>query len=222
LNKVGGHSVIYKFSKQAVCKVCIIQSHFRNFAELFLVSASHFTRELVLRVCGVESTASPRTHTPLCWCHACQLPKAQCNMNKLAAGSPRQFADENIPFSSVPIAIPGANANRSQNISEDVPNNTHETEMLEDCNCHIISEWMLHGGKNRSFSHSNVNSTSCVAQRRLWGVLPRGTASSPDLTSSTMLRIDHSKPNLLTPLIITLPFLASKTTTTLETSNVIS
>ncbi len=30
-NKVGGHSAIYKFTKQAVCKVHIIQSYFRNF-----------------------------------------------------------------------------------------------------------------------------------------------------------------------------------------------
>jgi inositol-hexakisphosphate kinase len=30
-NKVGGHSAIYKFTKQAVCKVRVIQSYFRNF-----------------------------------------------------------------------------------------------------------------------------------------------------------------------------------------------
>ncbi len=120
-----------------------------------------------------------------------RIPKAQCNMNKLAADSQRQSADDNKPFLSVPIAIPGANVNRSQKTSEDVPNDTDEAEMPEvalDCNRHIIPEWMLRGGRNRSFSHSNVNGTSCVAQRRLWSVLPRGTASSPDLASSTTSR----------------------------------
>jgi hypothetical protein len=106
------------------------------------------------------------------------------------------------PFPSAPIAIPGANVNRTQNISEDVPNDTDEAEMPEvalDCNRHIISEWMLCGGRNRSLSHSNVNGTLCVAQRRLWGVLPQGTASSPDLPSLTMSHVDQSKPNLPTP-----------------------
>jgi len=113
-------------------------------------------------------------------------------MNKLAAGSPRQSAGDNKPFPSAPISIPGANVNRSQKTSEDAPNDTDEAEMPEvalDCNRHIIPEWMLRGGRNRSFSHSNVNGASCVAQRRLWGVLPRGTASSPDLASSTTSRV---------------------------------
>lgn len=161
--------------------------------------------DLVLRVCGARSAAFlgfiPRYLGVMLVSHW-RVPKAPCNINKLATGSPRRFADENKPFPSAPIAIPGANVNRSQNISEDVPNDTDEAEMPKvalDCNRHIISEWMLCGGRNRSLSHSNVNGTLCVAQRQLWGVLPQGTASSSDLASSTTSRVDQSKPNLLTP-----------------------
>lgn len=63
---------------------------------------------------------------------------------------------------------------------------TDEAEMPEvalDHNRHIIPEWMLNGGRNRSLSHSNVNGSSFIAQRKLQSNLPRGTASSPDLAS---------------------------------------
>lgn len=64
---------------------------------------------------------------------------------------------------------------------------TDEAEMPEvvlDRNRHIIPEWMLNGGRNRSMSHSSASGSSYVAQRRLQtSRLPRGTASTPDLAT---------------------------------------
>ena len=61
---------------------------------------------------------------------------------------------------------------------------TDEAEMPEvvlDRNRHIIPEWMLSGGRNRSMSHSGAGGSSFIAHRRLQSQIPRGTASSPDL-----------------------------------------
>lgn len=99
--------------------------------------------------------------------------------------------------------MPGTHVNQSQEISGDVPTDSEEAEMPEvalDCNRHIIPEWMLRGGRNRSFSHSSVNGPSSVAQRRLCGVLPRGTASSPDLASSTASSRTSAAPVRRSPL----------------------
>ena len=62
-------------------------------------------------------------------------------------------------------------------------------EVVLDRNRHIIPEWMLHGGRNRSYSQSNVGRSSMIARRQLQrNQLHMGTASSPDLmtTSPTM------------------------------------
>ena len=64
---------------------------------------------------------------------------------------------------------------------------TDDAEMPEvvlDRNRHIVPEWMLHGGRNRSFSQSNVGRSSTVARRQLRNQLHMGTASSPDLMTT--------------------------------------
>jgi len=65
---------------------------------------------------------------------------------------------------------------------------TDDAEMPEvvlDRNRHIIPEWMLRGGRNRSLSQSNIGRSSVIARRQLQrNQLHRGTASSPDLMTA--------------------------------------
>ena len=82
-------------------------------------------------------------------------------------------------------------------------------EVVLDRNRHIIPEWMLHGGRNRSFSQSNVGRSSMIARRQLRNQLHMGTASSPDLmTTSPILQpsplcthslIERGETDVLTP-----------------------
>jgi inositol-hexakisphosphate kinase len=59
-------------------------------------------------------------------------------------------------------------------------------EVVLDRNRHIIPEWMLHGGRNRSFSQSNVGRSSIIARRQLQrNQLHMGTASSPELMTTS-------------------------------------
>jgi inositol-hexakisphosphate kinase len=59
-------------------------------------------------------------------------------------------------------------------------------EVVLDRNRHIIPEWMLHGGRNRSYSQSNVGRSSMIARRQLQrNQLHMGTASSPDLMTTS-------------------------------------
>lgn len=97
---------------------------------------------------------------------------------------------------SANISIPTSPFRRTiQNDSD-----TDEAEMPEvvlDRNRHIIPEWMLRGGRNRSFSHS---STSTVARRQLQrSYANSGTASSPDLgsTTPTLNSIPQGRPSPL-------------------------
>ena len=53
-------------------------------------------------------------------------------------------------------------------------------EVVLDRNRHIIPEWMLHGGRNRSFSQSNVGRRQLQRNQ-----LHMGTASSPDLMTTS-------------------------------------
>lgn len=90
---------------------------------------------------------------------------------------------------------------------------TDDAEMPEvalDRNRHIVPEWMLHDGRNRSSSQSNIRRSSIIARRQLQrNQLHRGTASSPDLMItppiplssplSTYPSIERENINLLTP-----------------------
>ena len=90
---------------------------------------------------------------------------------------------------------------------------TDDAEMPEvvlDRNRHIIPEWMLHGGRNRSFSQSNVGRSSMITRRQLQrNQLHMGTASSPDLMTtspitqpsplSTYPSIEKAETDVLTP-----------------------
>jgi len=122
-----------------------------------------------------------------------RVPKAQSNTNKPPSDAPKlQIQTDGMKtISTAPITISGAISNHSPKHAEDIPTDSDEAEMPEvalDCNRHIIPEWMLRGRRNRSLSHSNISGSSFIAQRRLHGALPAGTASSPDLASGTLRR----------------------------------
>ena len=83
-------------------------------------------------------------------------------------------------------------------------------EVVLDRNRHIIPEWMLHGGRNRSFSQSNVGRSPMIVRRQLQrNQLHMGTASSPDLmTTSPIMQssplcthssIEKGETDVLTP-----------------------
>jgi inositol-hexakisphosphate kinase len=90
-----------------------------------------------------------------------------------------------------------------QFVHDEGDTDTDEAEMPEvmlDRNRHIVPEWVLRGSRNRSLSHSSINGASVFARRQLQrGYLNGGTASSPDLGSSTltMASISESKPSPL-------------------------
>lgn len=75
-------------------------------------------------------------------------------------------------------------------------------------NRHIIPEWMLRGGRNRSLSQSNATGSSVWANRQLKRqTLHRGTASSPDLGTPETISIARAKPS---PLARYPPFVSSE------------
>jgi len=95
---------------------------------------------------------------------------------------------------SVPISVPAVTLQRTG----EVPTDTDEAEMPEvalDCNRHIIPEWLLRGGRNRSLLYSNLNGSSIIAQRQLQGCLSRGTIS-PDLASQSSKRTSTLSANV--------------------------
>jgi inositol-hexakisphosphate kinase len=74
-NQVGGHSAIYKFTKQAVCKVCILfLFSFFSHRLTSLLLASCVTGKSLLRVCRAGGTSTLGIHSAISRCHACQLP----------------------------------------------------------------------------------------------------------------------------------------------------
>ncbi|KAF9475927.1 SAICAR synthase-like protein [Pholiota conissans] len=178
-NQVGGHSAIYKFTKQAVCKPLVSREN------LFYESVEREAPPLldfIPRYLGVMlvsyrrvpkalntdegNSTTPRPHG------RCSLGAASNQESKQSSTAPPHDVLERSAFDG--------------NVSTD----TDEAEMPEvvlDRNRHIIPEWMLRG-RNRSFSYSNDIRSSSTAQRKLQSShpLPRGTASSPDLGTTPL------------------------------------
>ncbi|KAF8974655.1 hypothetical protein BDZ97DRAFT_1935453 [Flammula alnicola] len=172
-NQVGGHSAIYKFTKQAVCKPLVSREN------LFYESVEREAPPLlgfIPRYLGVMLVSYRR------------VPKAS-NAAQHNSVTP-QLGRRSIPHGASRDTIqPSSPAGEvvGQPLFEEelVAADTDEAEMPEvvlDRNRHIIPEWMLRGGRNRSLSYSNVNGSSFIAQKTVQpSRLHRGTASSPDL-----------------------------------------
>lgn len=96
-------------------------------------------------------------------------------IHKAATDSPKHLSGMSVANPAVHNSVP----------EEEEGGDTDSDEMPEvvlDRNRHIIPEWMLRGGRNRSLSHSNASGSWNIANRQLTRVrLNDGTASSPDL-----------------------------------------
>ncbi|KAG6911753.1 hypothetical protein DXG01_008003 [Tephrocybe rancida] len=182
-NQVGGHSAIYKFTRQAVCKPLVSRENL--FYEAVEREAPPLL-DFIPRYLGVMLVSYRR------------VPKGTNGSRKPSPSSPRSSSPSSRPsirhtstnttLTATSIPIP---PRQRRPLIQHVDSDTDEAEMPEvalDRNRHIVPEWMLTGNRNRnrSLSHSGLNGSAAVARRQLHrGCLNSGTASSPDLGAST-------------------------------------
>ncbi|CAA7260232.1 unnamed protein product [Cyclocybe aegerita] len=181
-NQVGGHSAIYKFTKQAVCKPLVSREN------LFYESVEREAPPLlgfIPRYLGVMLVSYRRA------------PKSSNASSKALPSSATSKPSDRPTIAHVASADTLKPSSRTSLGGQDITpfdpedqsaTDNDEAEMPEvmlDHNRHIIPEWMLNGGRNRSLSYSNVSGSSFIAHRTLRPRhLTRGTASSPDLAST--------------------------------------
>ncbi|KXN87934.1 hypothetical protein AN958_07944 [Leucoagaricus sp. SymC.cos] len=176
-NQVGGHSSIYKFTKQAVCKPLVSREN------LFYEAVEREAPPLlgfIPRYLGVMLVSYRR------------VPKSQVTSNVLSRtptatstssvkGTPSTAEATSIIHASKQTSVLPAHGFHEET-------DTDETELPEvvlACNRHIIPEWMLKDNRNRSLSQSHINGTSVFAQRQLHrSKTHHGTASTPDLATT--------------------------------------
>ncbi|KAF8640044.1 hypothetical protein AX17_001286 [Amanita inopinata Kibby_2008] len=167
-NQVGGHSAIYKFTKQAVCKP--------------LVSRENLFYEAVEREAPPLLSFIPRYLGVMLVTYR-RVPKSFMSANQITHRTSETSDYQPLPsmqHSDHPkmVSLP----TESQSLTTRGDTDVDETEMPEvalERNWHIIPQWMLTGGRNRSLSSSNLNG-SVLAHRRLQQS-HLGAASSPDL-----------------------------------------
>ncbi|KAG6849658.1 hypothetical protein H0H93_006500 [Arthromyces matolae] len=194
-NQVGGHSAIYKFTRQAVCKP--------------LVSRENLFYEAVEREAPPLLDFIPR-YLGVMLVNYRRVPKGSNGSRRPSPNSPRSSSlssratTRHVSSNATPtpssISIPPRPL-RAQIHHNDT--DTDEAEMPEvvlDRNRHIIPEWMLGGNRNRTLSSYCLNGSTVVAKRQLRrGCFSSGTASSPDLGTSapTLSSIPQGKPSSL-------------------------
>ncbi|TFK27013.1 SAICAR synthase-like protein [Coprinopsis marcescibilis] len=165
-NQVGGHSAIYKFTKQAVCKPLVSRENL--FYEAVEREAPPLL-DFIPRYLGVMLVSYRR------------VPKQSHQGSRQPSPHYRSpVARPPLPHASTvtPLQHP------SHECSAD---DTELPEVVLDRNRHIIPGWLLGQGKrNRSYSQS-TNSPLSVAQRRLQPNHRNGTASTPDLALTPAL-----------------------------------
>ncbi|RDB23264.1 Inositol hexakisphosphate kinase 1 [Hypsizygus marmoreus] len=180
-NQVGGHSAIYKFTRQAVCKPLVSREN------LFYESVEREAPPLlgfIPRYLGVMLVTYRRVSKG----SAGSRKPSPGHMRTLSPSRPsiRHASTEKTITSAIPIK--GGSRYHPPPLSNgDI--DTDEAEMPEvvlDRNRHIVPEWVLRGGRNRSLSYSSMNGAAAVARRQLQrDYLNPSTASSPDLGAST-------------------------------------
>lgn len=121
---------------------------------------------------------------------------------KAATDPTKKSSDLRISGSGIPSPLPEE--------EEGGDTESDEAEMPEvvlDRNRHIIPEWMLRGGRNRSLSQSNAGASRFPPRYIKRVQLNRGTASSPDLGTPTQAStLHHARPS---PLARYPPFVSS-------------
>ncbi|KAJ6599348.1 hypothetical protein DFH09DRAFT_1130802 [Mycena vulgaris] len=182
-NQVGGHSAIYKFTKQAVCKPLVSREN------LFYESVEREAPPLLayipryLGVMLVTYRRVPKAPASPTSTHELTRP-TRPPYRKAATDVPRLESD----FTTIHEA---GIAEQDDHCDTD----TDEAEMPEvvlDRNRHIIPEWMLRGGRNRSLSQSNATMPFSAHLNRTH--LNGGAASSPDLGTPS---ISQARPSPL-------------------------
>ncbi|KAF9008758.1 hypothetical protein BDQ17DRAFT_1236623 [Cyathus striatus] len=182
-NQVGGHSAIYKFTKQAVCKPLVSREN------LFYESVEREAPPLlgfIPRYLGVMLVTYRRVPKGS---NASTKPISLPSSSSLRPKMPHAVTSDTITTSR--ITVPGSDGNdHAPVVDSHEGSETDGAEVPEvalDNNMHIIPQWMLHGTRNRSWSQSTVNGTAVFARHRLQrGQLHRGTASSPNLAVSSL------------------------------------
>ncbi|KAF9055054.1 SAICAR synthase-like protein [Hymenopellis radicata] len=164
-NQVGGHSAIYKFTKRAVCKPLVSREN------LFYEAVEREAPPLLAyipRYLGVMLVSYRRVPK-----HSSPPPRS----------TPRppfvKSATSHIPHSAFET-------------SHDGDTDSDDAEMPEvvlDRNRHIIPEWLLQTGRNRSLSHSTATNWAHRQMQRQQ--LNNGAASSPDLGKDGGMSIPH-------------------------------
>ncbi|KAJ2926214.1 hypothetical protein H1R20_g10892, partial [Candolleomyces eurysporus] len=166
-NQVGGHSAIYKFTKQAVCKPLVSREN------LFYEAVEREVPPLldfIPRYLGVMLVSYRRVAKP-----ARTDRRALSPNDRELSQSPSSSPTIETLTPTTPLVSPDADH------ADDSISDTELPEVLLDRNRHIVPQWLLHGKRNRSLSYSNMK-RSAVARRQLGDAhLCRGTASTPDL-----------------------------------------
>ncbi|KAJ7283515.1 hypothetical protein C8J57DRAFT_1292784 [Mycena rebaudengoi] len=195
-NQVGGHSAIYKFTKQAVCKPLVSREN------LFYESVEREAPPLlgyIPRYLGVMLVTYRRVpKAPASPTSTYEFDRPQRPPCRKAATDTPHSRRDRVPTHEARIG----------EIDETGDTDTDGAEMPEvalDRNRHIIPQWMLRGGRNRSLSHSNVGVP--LFDRHSRAHLNGGTASSPDLGAPSMLNIPRAR---LSPLARYPPFVTSE------------
>lgn len=183
-NQVGGHSSIYKFTKQAVCKPLVSREN------LFYEAVEREAPPLlgfIPRYLGVMLVSYRR------------VPKDRFTSNtanKTFSTTPTHLAkgSQMTLRTSSPILVSKQSSRPSVSVPSDEAD-TDEAELPEvvlDRNRHIIPEWMLKGNRHRSLSHSHTNGTTVFARRQLHKTR-YSTASTPDLAGTPILQSTRLK-----------------------------
>uniref|UniRef100_A0A8H8CLF8 Kinase n=1 Tax=Psilocybe cubensis TaxID=181762 RepID=A0A8H8CLF8_PSICU len=179
-NQVGGHSAIYKFTKQAVCKPLVSREN------LFYESVEREAPPLlgfIPRYLGVMLVSYRRVPKRTNANGARHAHDSSTPVPPSRQIVPHTTSADTIKPFTRPVISDG---DQHSSVFEDkFGTDLDDAEMPEvvlDRNRHIIPEWILNGGRNRSLSYSTASGSSFIAQRKLQSTqLPRGTASSPDL-----------------------------------------
>ncbi|KAF8631253.1 hypothetical protein AX15_002580 [Amanita polypyramis BW_CC] len=167
-NQVGGHSAIYKFTKQAVCKPLVSRENLfyeaveceappllgfiPRYLGVMLVSYRRVPKHSTVRRQGARRSVGNTDHNV--------APKYY-SKSGYSSGVTHMTKHP-------PIAADG-----DTDVEAELP------EVVLDRNRHIIPQWMLTGSRHRSLSYSNMNGVP--AHRRLQHT-SRGAASSPNLS----------------------------------------
>ncbi|KAF7301517.1 Kinase [Mycena indigotica] len=171
-NQVGGHSAIYKFTKQAVCKPLVSREN------LFYESVEREAPPLlgyIPRYLGVMLVTYRR------------VPKAP-------ASPPTSNNDTSTPCRVTNDRDDGVITEAEQDGHGDTDTDSAEMpEVALDHNRHIIPEWLLRG-RRRSSSQSNAT-LPWMDRRTHWS---SGAVSSPDLGVPSLMNVTRTRPSPLT------------------------